>query len=184
MISILKNKRFFWFLLLFALCFMGSLGVLHAEDTEQEYKLKAAFLVNFARFITWPELSFSPDQSRFTLYVAGKNPFGAALNGVDTKKIGDRVPQVIFVDSLNKVPQCHLLYVSTSEEKNLKNFITRLGQQSVVLVSDLPGFAKIGGSIEFVTQEDRLSFIINHSALKQRGIQVSSSLLNLAASVQ
>jgi hypothetical protein len=116
--------------------------------------------------------------------VAGDNPFGTALNGVEAKKIGGRTARVVFVDSLKKVSQCHLVYVSASEKNDLDNLINRLGQKPVVTVSDLPGFIEAGGSIEFVPQEDRLGFIVNQSALKKRSVQVSSSLLNLAVSVR
>jgi hypothetical protein len=69
------RHRFPGFFLLCLLCFFGSLGIVRAEEISQEYKLKAAFLVNFSRFITWPEQSFAQEQQEFTLCVAGKNPY-------------------------------------------------------------------------------------------------------------
>jgi len=177
------NKNFLWFFLLCPLCLIGGLGTLRAEEATQEYQLKAAFLVNFARFITWPEQSFSPDRQDLTICVAGKNPFGNALRAVEAKKINGRTIKITAVDSLQKLPQCNMLYVSKSEEYKLDH-LTALGQQPVVTVSDITGFIDTGGSIEFVMKEDRLSFSINHSALKQRGIQASAAMLDLAASVR
>jgi len=182
--GILNKNKLLRFLLLLVLCFPSGLKASWAEETSQEYQLKAAFLVNFARFITWPEQAFAPEQPELTICVAGKNPFGSALNGVEAKKIGGRNLRVVAVDSLSKVPQCHLLYVSRSEENDLNTLSVHLGRQAVVTVSDISGFLKEGGSIEFVSKENRLSFAINNSALKQRGIQASASLLDLAASVQ
>jgi hypothetical protein len=179
---IFRNKRFLWFLLLGPLCLVGSLATVTGE-TSQEYQLKAAFLVNFARFMTWPEQSFSPTQPEFTLCVAGMNPFGTALRAAESKMINGRNIKVIYADSLQNLPQCQMLYVSRSEENKLDH-LSALEQQAVVTVSDIPGFVETGGSIEFVTREDRLSFIINHSSLKRRGIQASASMLDLAASVR
>ncbi len=51
-------------------------------------------------------------------------------------------------------------------------------------ISDIDGFVKAGGMIEFVTKNDRLAFVINNTALKQRSIHASASLLGLAAAVQ
>ena len=163
---------------------MSGFGNLRAEELSQEYQLKAAFLVNFARFITWPEQAFPADRQEFIICVVGTNPFGSALSGVEVKKISGRTVRVVFVDSYKKIPLCHLLYVSRSEEYNLDNLNANLGRTAVVTISDIPGFVKAGGSIEFVSKDNRLSFIIHHSAMKQQGVLASASLLDLAASVQ
>jgi len=183
----LKGKhhhRFLRFLLLCPFFFVGSFGLLRAEEVGQEYQLKAAFLVNFSRFITWPEQSFLSEQQEITFCIAGKNPFGATLSSVESKKINGRNIKVVYADSLQRLPQCHLLYVSSSEKNDLAFLLTRIGRHPVVTVSDLPGFVAAGGSIEFVIKDDRLSFIINNSELKQRGIQASAAMLDLAASVR
>jgi hypothetical protein len=159
------------------------LAPVQAEESTQEYQLKLAFMVNFARFITWPEGSFA-EHPQLTLCVLGKNPFGNALSGVEGKKVGDRTLKAKQLDALGKELQCHLLFVSQSEATTLANLGSVLGHQPVVTVSDIPGFAVAGGSIEFVVKDDKLSFIINNSAMKDRGVQASSALLNLAVSVR
>ena len=178
------HYRYLWPLLLCPLLLASSLGFLRAQETSQEYQLKAAFLVNFARFITWPAQSFLSEQQEITFCVAGKNPFGTTLSVVENKKINGRDIRVVYADSFQKLPQCHLLFVGSSEGKDITTLISRIGHGPVVTVSDIPGFAAAGGSIEFVIREDRLSFIINNSYLKQRGIQASASMLDLAALVR
>jgi YfiR/HmsC-like len=175
------NKKIIWLLLI---CILGTFGSLRAGEISHEYRVKAAFLVNFARFISWPEDSFSPDRRELTLCVAGNNPFVAALKAVEGKQINGRKLRIIYVDSLRKVPQCHMLYVSRSEQHDLDYLSTGIGRQPVVTVSDIPGFVKSGGSIEFVQKVNRLSFIINNSALRQRGIRADASMLDLAVSVR
>ena len=75
--------------LLLALLLLGGAAGVRAEEISQEYQLKLAFMVNFARFVTWPETSFSLDQPQVTLCLFDKNPFGKALAGVVGKKIGE-----------------------------------------------------------------------------------------------
>jgi hypothetical protein len=179
-----RYTRFLWYLLLCPLFFMSSVDLLRAQEVNQEYQLKAAFLVNFSRFITWPEQSFSPEQQEITFCIVGKNPFGATLGAIENKQINGRNIKVVYADSFQKLPQCHLLFVSRSEYNDLGFLLSRISIKPVVMVSDIPGFVDAGGSIEFVIKEDRLSFIINNSDLKQRGIQASSSMLDLAASVR
>lgn len=174
-------NKFLWF---FLICLLSSFGSLHAEEISQEYRVKAAFLVNFARFITWPEQSFSSDQAELILCVVGNNPFATALNAVESKQINGRKLRITYEDSLRKVEQCHLLYVSKSEGHELDCLSSILDRQPVITVSDIPDFVNAGGSIEFVEKENRLSFIINNSDMKQRGIQASASMLDLAASIR
>lgn len=177
----LKKRRNF---LLFLLVLVGSTGLLRAESPDREYQLKAAFLVNFARFIIWPDRAFPTKHSEFTFCLFGDNPFGSALDGIEKKKIGGRECRVEYMGSIDQIGQCHLLYVSGSERPNLDRLIPAFSRHAVVTVSDIPGFADKKGAIELVQKQDRLTFIINNSILKQQGISADSSLLDLAASVR
>lgn len=166
--------------LLCLLLLLTWVGAGRAEEASQEYQLKLAFLVNFTRFITWPDQSFSAAQPDFNLCVLGGNPFGDSLNGVNGRKTGERIIVARRITSLADSRPCHLLYVDQSEAGHLATLLPVLARQAVVTVSDIAGFSKAGGSIELVIQDHKLSFIINNSQLKQLGIQTSSALLNLA----
>lgn len=157
--------------------------VAFAADSSQEYQLKAGFRVNFIRFMTWPDKAFATPEADIVFCVVGQDPFGSALNGVNKKKIGVRKVRIVYAESFESVPLCHLLFISQSMEKRLDVLHARLADQSLVSVSDISGFAESGGGIEFINKNNRLSFIINYSALKKRNIQVRASLLELAISV-
>jgi hypothetical protein len=162
----------------------GGHTLLCAEEVSQEYQLKAAFLVNFIRFISWPEQSFAEGQREIDLCIVGRNPFGAMLHAVESKKIEGRNIKVVEIESFGPSSRCHMLFVSKSDRNEVEAVLSRSKQKPVVTVSDFPGFAMAGGSIEFVTKDDRLSFIVNNSALKLLGIEASASMLDLAASVR
>lgn len=171
------------FLWLSLLMFLGVGTPLRAEEPTQEYQLKLAFMVNFARFITWPEEAFAQEQ-QLSLCVLGKNPFGSRLSEIGGKKIGERSLKVQHLETLGNNQQCHILFISQTEAGNFANLLQVLSRKPVVTVSDSPGFATAGGGIEFVVKDEKLSFIINNSTMKDRGIQAGSSLLNLASSVR
>lgn len=173
-----------WLLLFCPLCLPGWLHTLRAEDMAQEYQLKAAFLVNFAKFITWPEQALPVDQQEFILCVVGDDPFGPALGGIEQKTVGGRTIRVVKSSSLKKIPDCQMLFVSRSEADTLNQLAAAIGHKAVVTVSDLPDFIKADGHIQLVTSGNRLSFIINHTAMKEQGLQANASLLSLAADVQ
>ena len=178
---IARKLKILWLCLLIL---FGGINPSRAEEISQEYQLKLAFMVNFARFITWPEESFVPAKPQLTLCVLGKNPFGNVLSSVEGKKVGDHTLKVEQMETFGKDRQCHLLFVSQPEAGSAAFLEPALGRQPVVTVSDIPGFAAAGGSIEFVLKDGRLSFVINNSIMKDRGVQAGSALLNLAASIR
>jgi len=177
------NSKKWVFLWLSLLILLGVGTPLQAEEPSREYQLKLAFMVNFARFITWPAEAFTAEP-QVSLCVLGKNPFGSLLSGAAGKKVGVRSLKVQQLETLVDNQQCHLLFVDQAEAASLAKLLQAVSQKPVVTVSDSPGFAEAGGGIEFVIKDDKLSFIINNSRLKEKGVHTSSSLLNLAASVR
>ena len=182
--TIIKKILFLGLLLFGILPALGLPVALHADELAQEYQLKAAFLINFAKFITWPEQALPAGQQEFILCVVGDDPFGTALAGIEKKTVGGRTIRVARASSLKKIPDCQMLFVSRSEADTLNQLAAAIGRKGVVTVSDLPDFVEAGGHIQLVTTGSRLSFIINHTAMKEQGLQANASLLNLATAVQ
>lgn len=152
-----------------------------AEETGLEYKVKAAFLLNFAKFTSWPTEKFSHQD--FSFCILGKDPFGSALDGLEQKTIGGKSISLFHTQDMSQIGQCQLLYVSRSEQDRVVPIITSAADSSVLLVSDIEGFAAKGGSIEFITQDNRLGFKINLSQAETKGLKFNASLLSLAVKV-
>ncbi len=155
---------------------------IRADQAGVEYKVKAAFLLNFARFVTWP--AATQTSGPFSLCIVGNDPFGDALTGIEAKKVGEQNVQLRFPAADSKeLGQCRMLFVSKSEAKNIAKIFKMVDGKPVVTVSDVPGFSDAGGIFEFKDLRGRLSFIINNSQAKSGGLNISSSLLNLAVDV-
>ncbi len=153
------------------------------SDSAVEYKIKAAFLLNFAKFINWPEGSFTDEKQLFTVCVLGENPFGSALSAIETRTVGSRKIDLVYVDNVEQARSCNLLFVSASEKNNLVAIHRALADKTIIMVSDIDGFVSAGGIIEFVTKYDKLAFKINLSRAREQGLEIHSALLNLATEV-
>ena len=71
----------------FALLLLMQAGAARADDgPADEYRLKAAFLFNFATFTTWPE----GGGDALAVCVYGDDPFGAHLDAITGRKVGER----------------------------------------------------------------------------------------------
>ncbi len=155
-----------------------------AVNGEVEYKIKAAFLLNFAKFINWPEGSFGDEEQLFTVCVIGENPFGSALSAIESRTVGNKKIILRYVDDMTQVAGCRLLFISESEKNNLSSLHEALAGQTIITVSDINGFVGFGGIIEFVTKDSRLTFKINLSEAREQGLGIDSALLNLALEVK
>jgi len=185
-----QQSRIIFFLLvlslLLAMCagaFQVSIAAGLQADTQVEYKIKAAFLLNFAKFITWPKHTFTKEDQVFTMCVLGRDPFRLALSAIKSRTVGKRKIELRYIDTVQQAEACQMVYVSGSEKKRLETINAALRNRAIVTVSDMRGFARSGGIIEFVTRGNKLSFIINLAAADKQGVHINSSLLNLAIEV-
>ena len=145
------------------------------------YEVKTAFLFNFAKFIDWPASSFSSSQSPFTICVLGQDPFGNILDYTLLGKIVGARPLVIRrLNDKAEARRCQMVFVSTSERAHLAEIFGSLQGANVLLIGETDGFAALGGTIEFTSEDNHVRFTINIDAADRSGLKFSSKLLALA----
>lgn len=175
-------------LLLCTLCLAAltqalTLAPASGERPPSEYEVKAAFIYNFARFIQWPEEAFDKKESNLELCVLGDDPFGPALDAMEGKTVKGRKLRVRRFRKAGKMEGCHFLFVGASEKDRLGRILKSLVSTHAVTVGDMEGFARAGGTIQFVMEANRVRFIINAAAADRAGLRISSKMLRLARSV-
>lgn len=153
------------------------------ENRPTDTQVKAAYLYNFGKFVRWHAVP-AGDLDLFEICVIGKNPFGPVLDAtVAGEKIDGRSVVVANLSSPQDAAPCKLLFVSSTEEKQLNAILAMAKRTQALTVSDIHGFAKRGGMIEFVTQGDRVRFEVNLAPINAAGLSVSSELLKVATKV-
>jgi YfiR/HmsC-like len=146
--------------------------------------VKAAFLVNFAKFVEWPESSYLGQGAPFSICVLGEDPFGDALNDLRGKFVLNRPVAVWRIKNADDGWRCQILFVSASEKSHLPAIFKALRGARTLLVGETDGFAASGGDIQFMLEDDHVRFAINPDAIRRAGLQVSSKLLALAKIVR
>jgi hypothetical protein len=147
-----------------------------------EYAVKAAFLLNFARFVTWPASAFADAHSPFTICILGSDPFDGQLDQLvaDETVEGHKVG----VERLKSPPQpkaCQILFIGSSE-KDLPAILEGVGP-GVLTVGEQPGFLRAGGIIRFAIADRHVRFDINQRAAASAALTLSARLLSVARSV-
>ncbi|MDO9107322.1 MAG: YfiR family protein [Methylovulum sp.] len=158
---------------LFWLCLIGLLflPVLYADDSSVEYKIKAGYLYNFTKFITWP----ADGSSTFNLCILGADPFGNLIDTIEQRSASGRPIKLFRLERLTGEPHCHILFASTA-----KALAMGQGGGSTLTVGENEGFAAQGGMIGFVNKDSRIKLQINLPAIRQNGLQISAKLLEVA----
>ena len=152
-------------------------------DLQQEYKIKAAFLLNFPKFIRWPQSSGFAESNSLSVCLLGEDSFGYALSTIDGRMVGKKQVELFYLDAPEQATGCDILFVSDSESEHLKTIGSVLQGSPVLTVSDIPGYADSTGIIEFVRKGNRVSFRINLKNARREGFEINSSLLTLASEV-
>ena len=164
--------------------FAGSRATSAEESSQSEYYSKAASLYNFTKFIEWPQESFSGPKSPFIIGIAGDDPFNGALNrAVKDKSYKSHRIEVRRVAAPHEFQNCHVLFISRSENKKIADILKTVKRSSVLTVSETDRFLQSGGMINFLTEGTRVRFEINHDAARTAQLEVSSKLLGLASRV-
>jgi hypothetical protein len=174
----------------------------NADSTpSREYKLKAAFLYNFIVFVDWPKEKLADSNEPITIGIIGNDPFGSAFEPIKNEKIKERAIIIKRFESFEKLKsptekgnpesaqeiealtKCHLLFVCSSEQKDLKEIINIVKDHGVLTVSETAGFLESGGIINWFVEGDKIRFEINNAAAKQAKLEIRSNLLRLAKRV-
>ena len=155
------------------------------QSKPSEYQVKAAYLYNFGRFVKWPpELSAAKGDS-FPVCVLGRDPFGPILDStLAGEALGGKPVVIRRIARPQDGADCRILFISSTEENHLKETLAAVDQASVLTVSDMPGFSRRGGMIQFVVEGDRVRFEINLATAESARLVLSSELLKVAAAVR
>jgi hypothetical protein len=149
-----------------------------------EYEVKAAFLVNFFKFVEWPPEAFATDTAPLVLVVVGEDPFGESLDeAIRGKKVGGHPLAVRRVGAGDDPGPAHMVFVSRSVRSQLAEILRRPHQPGALFVSDIEGFCVNGGAITFVIVQDRVRFEINIASASKQRLRIDSKLLTLATVV-
>jgi hypothetical protein len=167
-----------------ALALISPANVQGQRSKPTEYEVKATYLYNFTKFVDWPA-KVVPAKGDFSICVLGQDPFGPVLDAIIADEtvagksvVAKRVPTP--QDAMN----CHVLFISSSENARLKQILTTLGDASVLTVSDFPEFTQRGGMVQFILEGSRVRFEVNQAAAEHAGLTLSSELLKVAINVR
>ncbi|HYD82239.1 MAG TPA: YfiR family protein [Paucimonas sp.] len=145
-----------------------------------EYKVKAAFVYNFALFTDWPQASLN-DGAPLNVCVNAESALRPALNEFNDKAIKGRRMQIrAWTDAADAVRQCHVLVLDSVDRERWVHLRKDLAGASVLTVADDAEIGRRGAIVTLHLENNRISFDIDVNAAREARLTLSSKLLRLA----
>ena len=144
-----------------------------------EEEVKAAFLYNFAKYVTWP----APVEAFEVCAVAAPGFVQSMGVIVAGESIDGRPVRVLTPATPGEARRCHILYIGRGDEEQARQWLRAVNDAPVLTVGDSPRFLSEGGVVAFVTEADRVRFDINVAEARRAGLTISSRMLRVARRV-
>jgi len=164
---------------------LGVCAVRAAADASLEYRVKAAFLYNFAKFVTWPAGAFTSANAPVVFCLAGEDPFEELLDGTTKdRKIEGRQIVVRRLPADAPLAGCHLVFSGETDGGRVAHVLQRAVGAGALTVGESEEFLPLGGTIRLLVEEGKVRFDISTRSAEKAGLKVSSQLLKLARTVE
>lgn len=163
----------------------SSLAVQAQISSSEEYRLKFAFLYNFAKFVDWPADAFSSPQAPLNICIIGTDPFDSDLEQqVADRSVNGHPYMTRTARASDDLGACHLIFLPAASDRSLPAILKQAAASGAITVGESAGFARRGGTVNFVLEGTRLRFEVNLEASQRARSRISSRLLSLARIVR
>ena len=171
-------------------CLMLALYVLASPlaYADQAATLKAAFVLNFLKFIEYPSTGGSDTNGTWLIAIIGDDPLNTTLQGFLDRKLiqGHKIEVQIFatMTEWKRIHRpCRAVLLNPAALSDWDRIRSELSVSPVLTISATPGFCAKGGMLNLFEQENRIRFEANPAAAEQHGLKLRSELLKLAVIV-
>jgi len=191
----MKNLLYLLAILSIYLC--SILPAIADAKTERTSRIKAAFILNIARYAEWKDNSILNIEKNYQLCFLEKNPLGTAIKTIENKRIGKKRLNIQNIPNLEHNNGCHILFLTQNQ---IFEILTDMGNQStqekqkrynllfdknVLTLGDQTEKTRSTKNFSGVIinlirhQNTRIGIEINISTLKKSKIKLSSELMKL-----
>jgi hypothetical protein len=161
-----------------------ALGLALPANTSVESSLpsvKAAFVFNFIKLVSWPERRFDAERSPVKVCVLrGDDMLDILRQSISGKLSGTHPIEVTVVGGEDNLSACHVLYLGTQASGRYAALMSRVSGKGVLLVDEGDQFTWPDGMIRLFLEQNRVRFELNLESLERAGLKVDPRLIRLA----
>lgn len=166
--------------LLCGVCCLCALQPSALASEDAEVNLKAMFIARFAQFTQWPP----PPKTVFHYCVALDHSMFKAIDALQVRSPAGEAVKLTLIQGPAEAKACQLLVMTMSDRQQLQHWASGLASMPLLIVADNAEAFRTVATISLVSEPDGITFRINQTAARARGLELSSQLLKLAREVR
>ena len=158
-------------------------GLASADDvvsaTDSGKKTMSKFMINLAKFVTWPDASFGGAAAPYKYCILGSDAIGPVLDAAMDGKNAKNRPfdlQRLPIGDIEAAKNCHVVFISANTTDEVVPIIDSLVGLPVLTVGEIENFAQYGGMVGFRGKGRKVGLAINQKRLEGAGLSASSKL--------
>lgn len=153
------------------------------QPAEQPARVEAAFLRNFARYVSWPTKAFAGEHSPWLVCVLGNGPLDAVLEStLQGRTEQGRGFEVVRAARLEQLPPCQIVVVDFPRAAERRAALAELGKRPVLTVGRAPEFLDEGGIVRLIAGE-RIEMSINLDQARAASLTIPAKMLEVSREV-
>lgn len=147
----------------------------------KNYKAYSLFIYNFMKYTNWPE----GDEGSLKVAVVGDSKIYKHFSEtIKSKNINGRVIDVLLIDKTNDFKDMDLVFIPFGKSSSTSNIVESTTQKPIIVVTEREDQIKKGACIAFtISNNGRLSFILNDQELADRNLKIANTLRGLATKI-
>ncbi len=175
------RKRIITFPMRRLLTFTGLILIAFTASS-QDYKLHPVYIYSFTKYIIWPD---NYKEGDFEILVLGDSPIMKELNAMaGAKKTPDnRKITITKINSTSEIKKCNLLFVPAGKSSLISEILAKVGNQSILVITEEEGLGMKGSNINFVVKSGKLAFELNQGAMNKQNLKAATELSRLAIQI-
>ncbi len=141
----------------------------------QQEKFYALYLEKFSVNMTFPE-----NAEKIKIGVFGDDDVLSHLNNYT--KYRANVEGTRVLNALD-MQDCHILYVSKEKEAQIENYLSRVPNKQILIVTESGAPVGNGSDIGFIEKDGRISFLASESSLEAKNLKLSYKVKSLGETI-
>jgi len=169
-------------------CLLGGVRTARAEgEVVLDYQVKAAYLLNFPKYVDWPAGTLAETNSPITVAIFGDSDvageFGKMIEA--GKRIGGHPLVLKRISKEEEITKdCQIVFIAISERARMQSILDRLKDSNVLTVGESDDFLASGGVINLVHRDRKIRLQVNLVSAEKAHLKISSRLLVVAEVVK
>jgi hypothetical protein len=147
------------------------------------YRVEAAFLRNFAHYVTWPPHAFRKNSTPWHIGILGPDPFNAFLEHTFQGRTEQgRSFKIFRADRLDGLPPCQIVFIAFHDPVKRRAALDALKDKPVLTVGEASDFLREGGIIRFQVG-DRIRMSVNLDQARSVSLSIQTKMLEVSDQV-